>query len=126
MIPLPTPAEVLALHQALETQLDVRPQPVRDSLLLELACARPHLANPNDPFTATALLAEGLLNNRPFNHLNEATILASISAALALNGLQLACSPTLITRALAEWRTTRATAPTIAKWLQLASEPIPA
>lgn len=124
MIPLPTPSEVVALYHALEAHLDIRPQPIRDSLLLELACARPHLANPEDVFAASALLAESLLNNRPFHHLNEATTLATLLAALRLNGVHLACSSAQIIRAFAEWRTPRATAATISKWLQLASEPI--
>ncbi|NBV54758.1 MAG: hypothetical protein EBR79_03495 [Proteobacteria bacterium] len=121
------PSELLALHHQLTETAAITEPTLRDSLLVELACARAQLTpqptqNPQQIlFTATALLAESIILWRPFTVLNNATAFAAIQAMLALNNYRLACSPAIAKNTAKNWNESTEY-PAIAKWLSLAAE----
>jgi prophage maintenance system killer protein len=122
MIYFLTPAEVLALHREIEKSHELNPQEPRDLLLLELICARPQMAGYGDIFGALGVIVEGILNNKPFQHINEATACAVIQAFLSLNGYRLACSAHTLSRAFTDWRQGWVDWLKVSAWLRLAVE----
>lgn len=126
MLNLLHPSEVLTLHQHLAQHASITTPTVRDSLLIELACVRAHLAQHQQPksqqlFNTTAILTESLILWRPFTMLNNATAFAVLQATLALNNHKLACSSRIARQAAESWNETTQW-PTIANWLSLAAE----
>ncbi|MFZ2587625.1 MAG: hypothetical protein WAZ18_05885 [Alphaproteobacteria bacterium] len=119
-----TPHEVLRLYEAVERTYGYDPILPRDSLLIELACARPRMKNYGDTLTEIAVFLEAMMNFRPFVAHNTATAFACFHVLLGMNNLRLAASPRLVQQAWLEWKTSPTDYQKIHKWLQMAVEPI--
>lgn len=113
-----TPAEVNALYAEIAANTGDA-MPLRDPVLLELACARPQLAGYGDTVADAAVLVETLVATRPFANLNEATAFAALQATLDLNDLELGCSATEALRAWDEWLGKPADWKSLERWLRL-------
>lgn len=113
-----TPAEVNAIYAELAAS-NGNAMPLRDPVLLEMACARPQLAGYGDAVADAAVLVETLVATRPFGNANEATAFAALQATLDLNDLELACSPTEALRAWDEWLGKPPEWKSLERWLRL-------
>ncbi len=119
-----TPQEVLRLYQTIEISYGYDPIPPRDTLLIELACARPQMTNYGDVQTHIAVFLESVMAFRPFSAHTTATAFAALASLLEMNNLRLASSPSSTQKIWTEWEAQSPDYLKIATWLRLVTEPI--